>query len=338
MTRPANSKRLKAGLRVERPKLAQVVLQHLSTHSWMGQAWLLWLLLAFFAIQPVAAQSDIQLKPSTTLVWGQGAQAKPLPNLPPAAQERATGTAMDTGDKITINVFGQPDLTTQVTLDAQGVITLPLIGAVQALGLPPRALERLVATRLVEGGYLKDADVVVTVEQNRSRFFSVLGEVARPGRYPLENKLSLLDALAEAGGATDKAEPVVTLIRNADPATEFADSTAAPLTQQFKLDPRSGPDPALATRALHNRDVLFVPAKQVFYVYGEVRSPGVFAIEPALSLLKALSMAGGLTDRGSDRRVVLTRPNDQGQNQETDIELSEPIRAGDVIRVKERIF
>jgi polysaccharide export outer membrane protein len=242
---------------------------------------------------------------------------------------------MGTGDQITITVFGQPDLTTQVTLDAVGIITLPLIGAVKALGLQPQQLEQLVAARLVDGGYIRNADVVVTIAQTRSRFFSVLGEVVRPGRYPLENNLSLLDALAEAGGATDKAEPVVTLIRAADPNTDAADN---PPSVRFNLDPRSGPDPGLSTQALRNRDVLFVPAKKVFYVYGEVRSPGVFALEPDLNLLKALSMAGGLTDRGSDRRVVLTRKNEEGVNRENSVDLSEPIRAGDVIRVKERIF
>jgi polysaccharide export outer membrane protein len=81
-----------------------------------------------------------------------------------------------------------------------------------------------------------------------------------------------------------------------------------------------------------------VPAKQVLYVYGEVRSPGVFSVEPGLSVQKALSLAGGLTDRGSDRRVVVTRTTEDGRTQETSTDLHEPIRPGDVIRVKERLF
>lgn len=186
----------------------------------MGWVWALWLrALAGLAIlgaglgplvQPLQAQ-ELQLKPSLELTQTSTPTALPQP---PLAQQ--AGVPMGTGDQIGINVFGQPDLTTQVTLDAVGMITLPLIGPVKALGLLPRQLERLVATRLVDGGYLKDADVVVSVQQTRSRFFSVLGEVARPGRYPLENRLSLLDALAEAGGATDKAEPVLHLIRDGD--------------------------------------------------------------------------------------------------------------------------
>lgn len=285
-------------------------------------------------VQPLLAQ-ELQLKPSLELTQTSPPTAVPLP---PLAQQ--AGVPMGTGDQIGINVFGQPDLTTQVTLDAVGMITLPLIGPVKALGLLPRQLERLVATRLVDGGYLKDADVVVSVQQTRSRFFSVLGEVARPGRYPLENRLSLLDALAEAGGATDKAEPVLHLIRDGDnpPATNEPGSREPPPLLRFSLDPRTGPDPSLATLPLLNRDVLFVPAKQVFYVYGEVRSPGVFSVEPNLSVQKALSLAGGLTDRGSDRRVVVTRTTDDGHTQETSTDLHEPIRPGDVIRVKERLF
>ncbi len=283
--------------------------------------------------QPSLAQGDLQLKPSSELL-----QAPSPSTLTLANQPTAVGVPMGTGDQININVFGQPDLTTVVTLDAVGMITLPLIGPVKALGLLPRQLERLVSTRLVEGGYLKEADVVVNVQQTRSRFFSVLGEVVRPGRYPLENTLSLLDALAEAGGATDKAEPVVTLIRGPQDSGSADSPTEAGPTRRFSIDPRKGPDPALATLALRNRDVLFVPAKQIFYVYGEVRSPGVFSIEPGLSLLKALSMAGGLTDRGSERRVVLTRKTDSGLNRESSAELTETIQPGDVIRVKERLF
>lgn len=298
---------------------------------------------ALFA-QPLWAQGDLQLKATAELMQApvQGMARSPGTAAPSTGGKLApSGVPMGTGDQININVFGQPDLTTQVTLDAVGMITLPLIGPIKALGLLPRQLEQLVAKRLVEGGYLKEADVVINVQQTRSRFFSVLGEVVRPGRYPLENKLSLLDALAEAGGATDKAEPVVTLIRGTEFSGGSEDAQAQPESapgQRFTIDPRTGPDPALASTPLRNRDVLFVPAKQVFYVYGEVRSPGVFAIEPGLSLLKALSMAGGLTDRGSDSRVVVTRKQDNGHNQEAPAELTEPIRPGDVIRVKERLF
>lgn len=287
---------------------------------------------AALLMQPASAQTDLQLRSSPML----GQVPTPAATAAQSAPRvRSADATMGMGDQITINVFGQPDLTTQVTLDAVGIITLPLIGAVKALGLQPRQLEQLVAARLVDGGYIRDADVVVTIEQTRSRFFSVLGAVARPGRYPLENNLSLLDALAEAGGATERAEPVVMLIRATDPNTDGVGSTPK---SQFDLDPRRGPDPELSAQALRNRDVLFVPAKKVFYVYGEVRSPGVFALEPDLNLLKALTMAGGLTDRGSDSRVVLTRKDAQGSNREAPVELSEPIQPGDVIRVKERIF
>lgn len=300
----------------------------------LGRVWVLAIVAGLGLVaQPSLAQGDLQLKTSPELLQAPSPSALALANQP-----TAVGVPMGTGDQININVFGQPDLTTQVTLDAVGMITLPLIGPVKALGLLPRQLERLVSTRLVEGGYLKEADVVVSVQQTRSRFFSVLGEVVRPGRYPLENTLSILDALAEAGGATDKAEPVVNLIRSSED-TPSADGAAEPApARRFSLDPRTGPDPALATLPLRNRDVLFVPAKQVFYVYGEVRSPGVFSMEPGLSVLKALSMAGGLTDRGSDRRVVVTRKAESGLNQESSTDLTETIRPGDVIRVKERLF
>lgn len=313
---------------------------------WFASAWLCAGLLCALPIAHANDALNLQLQTAERLerVPAPTSAAAPTPAITAPEGERVI---MGTGDQINIAVFGQPDLTTQVVLDGRGQITLPLIGPVSAAGLQPRELEKLVAKRLVEGGYLTNADVVVNVQQLRSRFFSVLGAVARPGRYPLENSLSVLDALAEAGGATDRAEPAITLIR-AEPSGWGAGDTHGnkadekgampPERLVLRLDPKAGPDVTLATTLVRNRDVLFVPTKPPFYVYGEVRAPGVYAVEPGMNLLKALSMAGGITERGSDKRVVITRPNPTGGSTDTPATLQDTVQPGDVITVKERLF
>ena len=83
---------------------------------------------------------------------------------------------------------------------------------------------------------------------------------------------------------------------------------------------------------------MYVGAQKVFYVYGEVRRPGMYPIEDELNVMRALSISGGVTERGSTRRIKITREQSPGKTIELRANISEPIKAGDVIFVDERIF
>ena len=118
------------------------------------------------------------------------------------------------GDQIQVSVFGQPDLSAEVTVGETGTITLPLIGTVLVRGKSPAEVEKMFAQRLLDGKYLRDPKVAVQIQQQRSRAIYVLGEVQKPGRIALQGQLSILDALSEAGGLTANADAVVPHVNN----------------------------------------------------------------------------------------------------------------------------
>ena len=109
---------------------------------------------------------------------------------------------LDSGDKLRIVVFGQDALSNNYTVDAQGQVSLPLVGAVEARGLTTAQLGGAIAGRL-KSGYVRDPSVAVEIETYRP--FFVLGEVTFPGQYPYVPNMTVENAIAIAGGFTPRA-------------------------------------------------------------------------------------------------------------------------------------
>ena len=116
---------------------------------------------------------------------------------------------LGSGDKVRVSVFGEADLTGEYEVDGAGMVAFPLIGEVKAGGGTARQLEQSIATKLKEG-YLRNP--VVSIEVLTYRPFFIMGEVRRPGSYPYKNGLSLLNAVALAGGYTYRAKSSVWVI------------------------------------------------------------------------------------------------------------------------------
>src|ERR671915_69544 len=117
------------------------------------------------------------------------------------------------GDAVRVTVFQQPDLTLETRIDEKGSISMPLVGLVKVAGLTTTAAGAQIADALKRGKYLNNPQVNVALTTVRSRQVSVLGMVARPGRYPLDETSSqLADVIAAAGGAvaTGSGTPSVT--------------------------------------------------------------------------------------------------------------------------------
>lgn len=140
-----------------------------------------------------------------------------------AADQTNTAYTLGTGDKLRINVFGQPELSGEFVVDGTGAISLPLIGQVEAVGISTQELETKIATNLSSGFLL---DPKVSAEVINYRPFYILGEVGRPGEYPFNSGLTVLNAVAAAGGFTYRANKKVVFIKSADGNQEAA----------FKLD------------------------------------------------------------------------------------------------------
>lgn len=262
------------------------------------------------------------------------AQPAPLP-VPAAPMPAAANTAsplspMGPGDSVTLHVFGQPDMDTVLGVADDGSIRVPLAGAIQVGGLSPETAARRVEKAFKDGGFFVDPHVTLTVTQSLSQRVSVLGEVRQPGRYPVDARTSIIDLLAQAGGETEFASDTVYVLRN--------DATGAVKRYPVNLKGLTDPGASAPTQLLRAGDSVFVPRAEQFYILGEVQKPSMYKLEPNLTVLQAISLAGGITAKGSDRRVEIKRSGKDGQMVVIKPKPNDFVQPDDVIRVKESIF
>lgn len=300
--------------------------------------WLCMALLIGMGTSPVFAQQralSLPLEnkwiPARGLPDNRLADVLPGESSPTANVDRLT---LGAGDQIFITVFGQPDMSAEVTVNDNLQVTLPLVGNLKVGGLTPPILEKLIARRLKDGEYLLNPEVSVQVRQVRSQVISVLGEVQRPGRFVIEGKMTVLDALALAGGLTQRADETVVLIRRDAFADNRSSSQEMSLSLQHMIDSKRGE----LNLALKNDDVLYVAQQKSFYVFGEVRKPGAYPMEPDLNVMRVLAISGGVTERGSMKRIRIHRQAPDQKIREIKPGLSERIEGGDVVFVDERLF
>lgn len=236
---------------------------------------------------------------------------------------------MGTGDVVRINVYGNPDLATEARVGEDGNITFPLIGAVKASGQTPSSVEKDIATRLSKGGFIVDPNINLNITQYRGQQISILGRVARPGKHVLEKVSRVVDALALAGGIVGDGADTITLIRKHDDKTEYRDIDVIAL---FKQGGEAMND------VVQDGDIINVARQPIFYIYGEVQRPGVFRLEQHMNVVQALSMAGGVNARGTQRGIKILRRDASGVLQKTDTELADLVKKDDVIYVEESLF
>jgi len=234
------------------------------------------------------------------------------------------------GDSIRITVFQNPDLTTETRISERGTITFPLVGEISLNGLTPARAEARIAEQLVKGKFLVKPQVSVNLIQVRSRQVSVLGQVARPGRYPLDDTSSnLTDILALAGGvsATGDDNVTVTMRRDGKTVNLEVDVPSMYRTGDMSKNIR-----------LENGDVIYVQRAPVFYIYGEVQRAGSYRLEQGMTVMQALSVGGGVTARGTDRGLKIRRRGSDGGLHAIDARLTDLVQPNDVIYVRESLF
>ena len=235
-----------------------------------------------------------------------------------AAAVAQSAQKLGPGDTVHVSVFGQPDLTTDARLSERGTIDMPLLGQVRIGGQTSADAAGTIAKALKKGEYLKHPQVTVAVTAVRSRQVSLLGLVVHPGRYPIEEAhLGVADVIAAAGGIAPGGSDTVTVIRDG------AAKKVSALSSDFFLKPG---------------DTIYVDRAPVFYIYGEVTRSGAYPVTPHMTVMQAISIGGGITPRGSDRRVKLRRVGADGKVVEKDANLQDVVKANDVIYVKESIF
>lgn len=305
--------------------------------QWTHAALCVWLALA--TVNSPAQALQLKLSTELATVPDLATAVAPRPEAAPTAQDafvaRDGQPPLGVGDQIAIAVFGQPDLSAEVTVGESGGIMVPLIGTLNVLNMSAAQLETMVAKRLKEGGYLQNPGVSVQIRQLRSQQVSVIGEVQRPGRYPIQGKMTVLEALATAGGLTQRADKSILVLRKS-PTAVSGDSAREEISVQ--LDTAGAQFRGRLDAPLVNDDVVYVGVQKLFYVHGEVRRPGAYPMEQGINIMKALALSGGVSERGSIRRIKVHRLDAQKVLREIRAELPMAIEPDDVVYVDERLF
>ena len=234
------------------------------------------------------------------------------------------------GDALRVQVFQNPDLTIETRVSENGSITYPLIGAVDLGGLSIAAAEKKIAEALQKGGFIRQPQVNIVLVQIRGNQVSVLGQVNRPGRFPLETvNTRLSNMLAMAGGTTQSGDDmaIITGQRDGKAFRKLVDIPSIYLTEKMQDD-----------IVLLGGDSIYVHRAPVFYIYGEAQRPGAFRVERDMTIMQALAQGGGPTARGSEKKLRLSRKMDDGSIQQTVPKLTDSVQPNDVIYVEERLF
>jgi polysaccharide export outer membrane protein len=247
----------------------------------------------------------------------------------PTTAEKQHMSQLGPGDAVSIQVFGEPDVP-NVYVGDDGTISVPLVGDIQVAGTSPVEAAARVAKALKDGGYFLDPHVTIIVTQQRSQLVSVLGEVQVVGRYPINPRTTIMDLLAQAGGLKETASDVGYVLRT--------DDNGRISRYPVKISRLADAADAQQALKLMGGDSLVVPRAEKFFVQGEVAAPGTYPIEPGMTVIQAIARAGGVNERGSERRIQLKRLGKDGQYQVLHVKPGDPVQAGDMIRVKESIF
>ncbi|MGE0041802.1 MAG: SLBB domain-containing protein [Vicinamibacterales bacterium] len=294
---------------------------------------LMLLAVAIWAPAIVAAQQPEQL-PVPPVVEA--------PGVPPSPPAQLPDTSYPVGptDTLRITTYNEPSLSGSFVIDSDGSITFPLLGRIQVGGKPVRDIEQEIATML-RNGYVRRAQVSVEVEQYRSRSIFILGEVRTPGKYPLQGNVTLMEVLALAGSPTEAAGSEVVVLRPRGPVSTVnapalpEDGQSAEVVRVNLIDLQQG---RLATNVfLQDGDTVYVPPASRFYVTGHVRSPGSFVLpRNGITVQQAIALAGGLTERGSNRGIKIRREVAPGKFEEIKVDLTDKVQANDTVIIRQR--
>jgi len=279
---------------------------------------LLALLLSAFVLAPRPVNATPAFSP----------QAPAGPAAPQTGDATTSRYLIGPQDLLKITVLDEPELTNNYRVDSDGFITFPYVGRVLAGGLNPGDLQDRIKNML-SPAYIKNPQVRVEIDQYKSQSVMVSGEVRQPGKIPMTGAMTVLEALAAAGSPTPAASSELTIARPRKP--DQPDSEIVRINWK-DLQLGKGTDVVL-----QDGDLLNIAKAQTFFITGQVRNSSSYVLEPGTTVEQAIAMAGGLSERGSDRRISASRTV-KGRRITVSLSLSDLVQPGDTITVQQRIF
>jgi len=216
-------------------------------------------------------------------------------------------------DLLNIIVYNENELSyPAVRVSTDGFISYPFLGRLKVGGLTVAQIEQLIVKKLAEGRYLLNADVAVLITEYASKLFVVLGAVEKPGEYSLAANERILNAISKASGilqAQRGSSRSAKLVRTIYPGT--------PRQEQLVIDVNLSSILQGANRKenlfLMDKDTLFVPMPENFYILGEVKNPGAYPLaESDISIIEGIGIAGGFTKIAARNSTKIIR-SENGQ-------------------------
>jgi polysaccharide export outer membrane protein len=235
---------------------------------------------------------------------------------------------LGSNDVVRVTVFGQPDLSTVARVAENGSISFPFIGEVSVGGLTTREAEVRIGNALRAKSVVKEPQVGVMVDSFQSRRVAVLGEVKNPGIYVISRGSTVMDMISEAGGLTTNAGNTAVITSKGSASANRSVDLSAILTGRGSVP----------TDTVKDGDTVFVSRMEQFYVYGQVNRPGAYPLESGMTVMQALSVAGGLTDKGTERGMKVRRTNETGSVETISVGPTNALKPSDVLFVKESLF
>ena len=252
-------------------------------------------LLVCFAFVPALAQESAPPEAASEKQPVSGASA-----LTPTG--RPAKFVISAGDLIEVSVYGVPELSQKTRVNASGELYLPLVGYTHVEGLTIADAQAVMEKRLVDGGFVNNPHVSLFTSEY-AQGVSVMGEVSKPGIYPLVGSHSVLDLISAAQGVTPAAGRSVTIVRRDDPKHG--------MTIMLSSDPAKNND---GNVEVQQGDTIIVSKGAVVYVVGEVTRPSGLVIDPeqGLTVTKALAMALGPLQGASLDKTKIVRKTPTG--------------------------
>jgi polysaccharide biosynthesis/export protein len=235
------------------------------------------------------------------------------------------------GDVLKITVYDHDDLTTVARVSGDGVIAFPLIGQIDVKGLTLSQISQKIAT-LLSDGYIVNPQVNIFIQEFRSKKAFIMGEVTKPGLYVLPGQTTFLSVLSEAGGLTKEAGYKAIIKRKVNSSDRNEEIITIDLKRLIEKGDTSLDVPIM------DGDSIYITKAGVFYVTGEVKKPDAYKFEEGTTVIKAITMGGGFSDKASKGRVKIIRKKAGKEEVLEKVSMDEPVLPDDVVVVPESFF
>lgn len=239
---------------------------------------------------------------------------------------------LGTGDVVKITVYDHADLTTQIRIDGKGMIHLPLVGNVYIEGLTAAEAAGKI-TDLLADGFIVGPQVTLTIVNYESKKAVILGEVAKPGLYEIKEKMTLLELISSAGGLQKDAGHIAVVKRNS-PFLDIADKTVIHVNLKALIEKGQ----SSLNIPIFEGDSVYIGKSQSFFITGQIEKPGEYTFDNPITVIKAISISGGLTNKASTSNIRIIRKIEDKETTLSKVSMDEPILPDDVIIIPESFF